>query len=430
MRLVREFPIDDVPSAIAAFLGIVPEKTWQKRIDNLRQQFLKNEFLRDFVEQEHVIEFAMDDVLQHYKQNQRFPSVIRTSGFFRLASFMCAFLSAYYASSPRAQTRLEGMLRSALKKEGFSSLEFELATAVHLSSQGFDVFFSDIEVGSGNDFIVTRNTIQFDVECKSVGPDIGKRVHSKVFRGLANSIATMLDRPISPESTGLILDIAMHTRVSNNASVERQLVGDVEEALSADENTTTGSVSTIRKLAFDIDQSPFMVVDGENPELIKEDCHQFVGDRLRISNPSLFFCISKRSQATVAVIRSREDDTMVASLSNQLSKAAKMQLSGRRPAALFVYFRGLDDDDLKKLKDAEGTVWADGTPLQRLATDLLIERPHLHTLAFMVPQSIIEARMTDRGGQSFLSSGHTYTFVNPLHPNAADKRFHLFPDRS
>lgn len=69
------------------------------------------------------------------------------------------------------------MVRALKDNVDLAPLAFEMRTAAHFMSKGFDVEFTDLCGDARFDFLVRNSHGEMAVECKSVSGDLGHQIH-------------------------------------------------------------------------------------------------------------------------------------------------------------------------------------------------------------------------------------------------------------
>lgn len=176
MHLHTEVTDAEIPRILDAFIGITGVKEWKRRLVWLNKQLTNNEFLRDYTAQMYALELEVGRIFQEIGSSGRIDLKSTTVDRYRLYAFITSIVSIHARLSPKGQKRLRGMILGGLRDSGLTPLQQEMGVAAHLFSRGFDVFFSDIETGSGFDFLATKDGIEIEVECKRVGLNLGRKI--------------------------------------------------------------------------------------------------------------------------------------------------------------------------------------------------------------------------------------------------------------
>jgi hypothetical protein len=201
MQFDTELDVGYAPVLLDRFLSIIGRDPWIKRYRSLREQIRANPLLTPYVADAHGVEMRLGQFLE---ENRR-PD-FATPRDYGLFSFMAPVVSLHERLTSAGKRRVEGALRGGLNThDGLRSLKSEIETATHLVRRGFDVTPNDIEQGGGFDFLVARDGIELEVECKTASGDLGRQVHRRrmmelswqvwpVIRGALSSTMSSLSR--------------------------------------------------------------------------------------------------------------------------------------------------------------------------------------------------------------------------------------------
>ncbi len=321
----------------------------------------------------------------------------------------------------QAQKRLRGMIRGQLKDDsGLAPVASEMAVASHLMSRDFDVIFNDLETGRGFDFLAKRREVEIEVECKHVSGDVGRKLHKRRVYELGGRIVPLLDEVLERQSDGWLLRITVPDHLKGAREQHEAIAKVVEETLRSGQRSSDHSVCSLEVQQFPLADSPF---SASSPGAISEQLvKDFVEKRLGVFNKHLFCLFGPQKGAVVVVFHSSKPDKVLDGIHRQLKNSSKDQLTGLRPGLMCVHLEDVSGKDLRELADAEGNDFTNGTGLQAMATDVLVKRPHVHTIAFTAAGEIRENRI-ERYRQE---KGSAYSFPNANHPLADDPRYKVF----
>ncbi|MHB1530428.1 MAG: hypothetical protein ACYCXT_13610 [Acidiferrobacteraceae bacterium] len=120
---------------------------------------------------------------------------------------------------PAGRKQVAGRLRDGLQNEnGLVALQHEMRAEAHFLRNGFDVEPFDLEHG-GVDFIVSKDGVIAEVECKMASPDIGRMIHRQHMIQLSRT------------SWPVLVDVASHTKGGRIVTIilPRRLTGRPEQ---------------------------------------------------------------------------------------------------------------------------------------------------------------------------------------------------------
>lgn len=264
------------------------------------------------------------------------------------------------------------------EKKGLLSLQQEMTTSAHLMGLGFDVDFVDLEGTGRCDFILRRDAIELDAECKMVSCDKIVRLAGRTLR------------------TGIADELPGVCRTS--------------------------------LLDFSLEDAPFNVSD---PNQISFEQLRWLSKKLvGNGNPQLSAFFRPGEMAVITIIESDRKDRVLEAIFDVLSESARDQLSRQRPGAMFVQLHDLSADAIQSLAELDTLEPAVATGLQLAATRFLdrVDRQHVHALSFRSHGKISQASAIDADVQTTTTSegGQAYVFKNPHSPVAGDQRYSVF----
>jgi len=240
------------------FLSITGGAVWKQRVKSLIRQFKQNTYLQFHLRQLHSLELAFSELMHVFSRSGTVPKIASAEQY-RLYAFIATTTMIYQRLTPAGQKRLRGRLLGGLKDRiGLTPLQQEMTVAAHLLSRGFDVKFSDLEIGKGFDFLAQRDDIELEVECKRVGLDLGR----KITRRETLELHKYLKKALSPIAVnlrgGLFVRVTLPSRLSASHKQREQISSLVGKALRTGVGIYDQSACQISIIDFDINTSPFM----------------------------------------------------------------------------------------------------------------------------------------------------------------------------
>jgi hypothetical protein len=282
---------------------------------------------------------------------------------------------------------------------------------------GCEVLFSDLEGDGGFDFLARIGTELVEIECKHVSRDIGRKVPQRHWFDLCNRFLNneRAKQAISQLAGGHIVTMQIADRLSGNLDEQTGLTNAFLDFLDSGAASATYQPCTISRLRFDIGCSPFLL-----PLQLSEDIlSEFIRQETGVGNSNASAVFSKQS-ARVVIIRSEKPDTVLFSIMKNLIADAKRQLSGARPAALFVHLADLGNDQIVELSALEKR--GEITGIRRAISAVINRRPYLVGVALTARPRAIEYQ-GPYGGASQRESNHAYYILNDPRPNFPADRF-------
>lgn len=176
MHIATSLDVEQIPSFLNRFLGIIGPEPWIKRYRSLRQQMLVNPLLTPYFEERHGLELRLGRLLDESPSPSGLITVdLADPQDYALFSFITPVVLVFDQLTRLGQNRVAGILRDGLNAD-LRPFKSEVETVTHLMRQGFDVTFQDIDHGHGFDFLAVRDGVELEVECKSASGDLGRQV--------------------------------------------------------------------------------------------------------------------------------------------------------------------------------------------------------------------------------------------------------------
>lgn len=413
----------EISTLIKRCITITGWRYWQRRLTVFREQISANPMLETFFLQRFGLELAFDDVSQHYRHTGRYPWPPTTAEQQRFYSFVAMTARVHQRLGDAGKKRLKGMLLDGLKSDyGLGPLAFEMIATAHLMTRGFDVSFQDIEKGGGFDFLAVKDPVELEVECKFVSADIGRQIHQKRLHDLGEVLKPVLHAALKSSSCSRLVRVTLPDRLTSQKDQQIAITKSVAAAMSQDGQHVNSERCSVTVDEFSTEKAPFDTLPPN--ALSREFLERFLAEHFGIDNKHALMLFNPNHGAVIVVVESVKPDTVLLGIYRQLKDSAKKQFTGKRPAVLWCCLADLSEDQLRSLAEQQ----AEGTGLQRAATEILTRRPRIHTLAFSCPGTVkVQKTLFGNTRQtSTQESGPVYHFINPNHPLANDPTFAVF----
>src|SRR5207248_8421368 len=170
----------ELPALLDRFVAITGVAAWQQCEKDFERKIAANPTFDRYLDIQFAIERAMIYARRYRSKRGRLPAAPDSSAPALGALYAFAAMTArIFGRLPvAAQNSLRPKLSGALKDNtGLAPLAFEIRTATHFMAAGFDVEFSDLSNGGGFDFLVRKDKMEIEIECKSVSGDLGHQIH-------------------------------------------------------------------------------------------------------------------------------------------------------------------------------------------------------------------------------------------------------------
>ena len=424
MRFPTDANVSRLPQLLSDFLAIIGWKEWESRGKELSLQLKQNPLLGDYFLERHFLEIALIELVAHRRSRGKLPNHIRNTAEYQLASFMAIVVGIYTRVDKRGRKRLEGMLRDGLKSEnGHLPLHHEMTVAAHFLRHGFDVEPIDLTRGGGVDYVIRKDQIEAEVECKLVTADIGRKVHRKRMADLSWVLMPALKQAAASVRGGFIVNVRLPDRLTGNRLQHEEITAAVLAALENGQvaNAQTGVSISVIPFSIAVTNSWLQSDHTFDTRAVR----QFVDSKISEKNREVF-AYGNTHCVFVIVVASVKKDDITKGIYQQMKSAAKGQFSKTMPGILAVRLTALAADQLESFKDAQAP-HQNPNALQIIATRLFEnpERHFLHTIAFMSAGSARRTSIVAGDVKSDITteSGLCYVFRSNIPTVASD---HIF----
>jgi hypothetical protein len=409
----------ELPERLRQIFEIVPKSIWRHRCAALADRERHNPHLSNYFDERYTIERHLGRALAYWSQQERLPSVKGPDGgrYYHLYSFIHVLSWVYPCLSAKGQARVRGCLMDGLQSEvGLAAFAHELAVAVHLSSAGFDVEFTDIEGRARFDLLAQKEDLRLEVDCKTASADVGRKIHRRRAIELFNRIQPDILEKFSQPAVGRTLDIVLPGPLHGAESYMKAVASVVSNAIALNESLSIAEIADVSLGKFDIYDEPTLVTNGPTSEAIER-----VAERLERKNQHRIWLGSpERRAAVVAVVSSREPDKVADGIYRALKKSAEGQFSGSNPALLAANLLDLTPGQLHELASGPSSLGAIANRLFRGE-----RREHLFGVAFVSPADT-PTEAIDVYGAALSGRGTALFFRREGHPLSQDPRLVLF----
>ena len=404
-------------------IAITGWKPWQRRLAWLHEQVRANPTMPYFLDERFGLELAFDQIRRHYNQSGRYPWPPETPEQQRFYSFLAMVSRCHHRLNSKGKIRLKGMIVDALKSDsGFSPLAYEMKTVAHLMSQGFDVVFYDMDQGGGFDYLIEKDGIELEIECKLISADIGRQIHPRKFHLLSTTLLPEMANILSQEIGGYLIRITIPGRLNGDRRQHHEIRDLMLKAVADQETEMAQGEYKVSTSRFSISESPFGNIPRD--DISMDHIQRFLLEGFEIEDRNVLVQFRPKNGAVLVIVESEKNDTVLKEIHHQLKKAARNQLIGELPGILCCELSDLTEDQLLALGSAEEL----GTGIQYMISNLITKCPKIHTVVF-TSKGTVRMKKSSKDGLSATSlqeTGPAYTFINPDHPLAGDKRYDIF----
>jgi len=409
MKVKTAISSAEFPALFRRFLLINGWEMWQKRIAALSQQVEENPFYPFYVHDNHWIEMELARTHRHKKVTGRFPDPFDSWEAYSFQSFVGVTVQVYNGLTPAGKKRLAGMLRDTTPA-ALNSLQHEMVVVARFVGEGCDVELHDLEEGGGFDFLVKRDGIEIEVECKVITADIGRKVHRRKITLLGQRLRGPMSEWLEASQGGLVVRVDLSDRLDGHEHQQAAITRGVTAALRGEEAPEEDDLIITRQ-PFDIEEIQLSADETHESAMSKIRDH-LLGDDIHMGNALVNYAPNRC--ALVIQIRSQKKDRVLDGIYRQLKTSSKKQFSKKRPSMMCARLLDISELEILNLSKARDT------GLDVMTNQLMRNRPHLLHVAYTGPGE--PQIKKDILGRSIQSKTSVYGFINPDHPMADDEQ--------
>lgn len=397
------------------FMSITGWEPWKNRFDKLREQIRANPLIEDLFHERYMLELEIERLQKNIRVG-RIPRLSTEYQEYAPLAFIATIARLHSKLNGEGQRRLSGMLRSGLNDEyGLTSLQHEIEAAVHLFSRGFDVTFSDLEGVSQFDFLATRNGIELEVECKTFSADVGRQIHRRRLYQLGGSIYSAMLSCAKKHRELQFIRVIIPERLNGSDAQISALREYITASLSDRSARFDPKICFVEYTSYALEDMPFDIEHSK--DLNRESAKAYIEAKTGYQVAHALLVYGKKNGLVAIAIESKKKDQVIDGLISRLKKLVKKQLTGSRPALIWLKFLDLKENELLELAKRDRA----GNPSAlQLATDMLLNREDwrcVHSVAYSTPGHVTVTNLTDDKSslKELAGGGICYFFTNPNH---------------
>jgi len=339
LKILLPTEIRHLQSYIPRFIAIVGLKAWNKREAKLLSLVTSDPFQAKVVQHYHWLELELARLRQAKKRSGHLSARMESVATLSALHFVGASVELYQSLESAAKKEFQGRLRDGLKAtSGFAPVYLELMHAFQFSMRGYDVSFPDMEHSGRHDLTLKNSSVTFEVECKHISVDAGRKIHQKDFYRLMTTMIDLLSDEIPLHSSRSILLVTLEDRLPTSDRGQEKIADEIR-------NLANQPIGT--RMDFDGFKIAHLSQVGELglAKITDEaDLQKRVQNRFGESCHMVATGNSERGLAII--IRSRNEDDHSKPQLDAMKYACK-QLSGDQPAFISIQF---DDMNFSQLQ--------------------------------------------------------------------------------
>jgi hypothetical protein len=338
MRLSLPNDIARLQNYIPRFIALIGVKAWDKRAAALLQQARGTPAQSHVVERYHWLELELAHLRQWRRKAGKLSPRMESAASISALRFAAAVVEIHARSSERARAELRGRLRDAMKSDsGFAPIYLEALHVVNSAVDRFDVTLPDLEDKGRHDLHFEDGEIAFNIECKHISADAGRRIHQKDFYRLMHNLFETMVPPGRDREVPTIILVTLDDRLPAADARQRELTDAIRDVAAKSIGTTASGTF------FEISKLSYAAHFGLEPVLDRTLFQQRVQECFGANCHSV--TTGDRHAGLTVILRSLVEDDHTKPQLEALKLAAR-QLPKNVPAFVSVQFDDLDFSEL------------------------------------------------------------------------------------
>ncbi len=326
--------------ALDAFVALVGETRWRKRIAEISRSTAKGPRAGKAILQRHVSELAIERLRRRLNREPS-PAERRVAALAgdaaRLAETLC----------PEGRDRLLNSLQASTRDQAtLIPLLHVLRTAALQRSRGFEVQFAGLEDGSPFDLLLTRNGAEAEVACDVVSAENGRGVHRGAWFRLADRIDPDLQTWLSAHPGRYLLKMTLPEGLQgtlHGPDGEGDVLARLHDRIRgmlADRQRSAQDPAVVLRL------DPLMLAAAQATELgLLSSLRQEFGPEAHLS------VTTGGDGVFVMAARASREDEVAAAIKRRMAVIAPARLTGTRPGILAMFVEDTDRTEWQRLRD-------------------------------------------------------------------------------
>lgn len=197
-KLAVDRSVDEAPSILRRLRMLVGHSELKRLLDGVHASVSRRRVASQRLANLYAIPLGLRRAFDYERSTGRSLNPTKDPGAYAACTFALAAVSLADVLSEKGKARLSGMLRHALSVDGDARrLDHELGAAAHFTLNGWDVTPIDMESAGVFDYVVSRDDVGADVECKAVNGDKGNPIHMIDAMNFMEFVGPRLSRRLS-----------------------------------------------------------------------------------------------------------------------------------------------------------------------------------------------------------------------------------------
>jgi len=404
--LKTELYSKDIPDTYRRFAATMGHKHWLIQKKKIQERIKGHPELKEYLWEENQIVLSLCQYEALFRRPHYTPGELENKLLYPAITFAAQTLSIMDSVKDSEKHKLIRRIHGAIKNPNdLRALELEIQVATHFTTLGYNVIWPEIE-GCKETYDLLIEGIGdkgLEVECKSISKDKGLKIHQlerlEFYAILKKEISDFVTRL----EKSLTVVLTLPDRMPRDFIQRRSMIRQIRQQIFLGEDHAYENGIRIRIGTLDSARLPECARTGKNT-FTMEDIREFTGTE----NQGAMIYANKAGGGMIFTVQSQKDDTLLPSIFKTLTKSAKKQLTGDRPAIFCVGLHGISIQDLSEIVRQDQEIGQQPTALRKSVSEYLNKNNQDHVVGvnFLVKNGTRELQEN----LDSISGGKTYNF--------------------
>ena len=408
MSFKTELFTHEIENIFTRFSSLIGDHNWTRRVKLIKEEIKGNSFLSDYLMKENSVAITLNKFTSYIKSLGHIPSFeLSNRQYYPAISFAAQIISLVDAYPKKEGEILIKRVRGAFKNpDDMRALQLELLAATHFTRRKFNVTWPEM-VGIDR-FDILINDIGangLEIECKSIGPNKGKKIHRRETLEFYSLFKKELKKKTRDMNYGLSIVLTVNNKLPSSYQERINMISNIKSNITNSSQQTPYTDYIIETKVFDF---KLLDKDLENKTFNLDDVEDITNT---INKGALVIVNQHDNGGVVFVLQSKKDDNLSSYIKKTIAESSKKQLTNSRAAVFVVGLSEISDSELKELAnyDLSDTNHSNPTALKIIGNDILNSDNRGHIVAI----SFLDSGVFRENDTSSVSRGSTsYTFSN------------------
>lgn len=384
-----EMTTAEVPGVYRRFARAIGEEYWQGAVARQEDAIRSNQFLGDYLRSEYAIAYQLDRVRRLVVRHGILPhEACNDPSLFPSLAFAAQVLEVLNRCTVKQAKTFVKRVRTAFSSsENMHGLRLELLAATHFVSIGNHVAWHRKKSNGSFDLLIEDiGPSGLEVECKSISPDKGRRIHRRDALEFCGEMVKDMAGITQNLRSGLAVVLTVPYRLPVNAEERIVLARSVIARIVAGSGAALAGGTVVRIEPFD--HETIKAASNKSPEEWRKAIDAATGT----SNRESVVYETPVGGMLVFVMQSAVEDDVLNQVFSTLDDSAARQFTHERGALFWVALQGVDGDQLASVHEQDSALGEQPTALKLGVSSFLNRAPsHIIGVVFCSRSALIPA---------------------------------------